>query len=80
MDETIDVWKTSLRRLLEFYEARRGPLVVFFPLLFVFFVFVNIVFYWWAMITAFPFLISAWQKIPVLSKSAATILNQPMEL
>ena len=31
---------------------------LFFPLLFVFFVIVNIAFYWWAMITAFPFLVN----------------------
>ena len=60
MEEIIEVWKTSLRRLLDFYEARRGPLVIFFPLLFIFFVFVNILFYWWAMITAFPFLINSY--------------------
>ncbi|MDX1522202.1 MAG: hypothetical protein R3264_11280 [Anaerolineae bacterium] len=58
MNDIIEIWKGSLGRLLKFYEAHRGPLIIFFPLLFVFFVLVNIAFYWWAMVTAFPFLIN----------------------
>ena len=58
MDSVIDLWKTSLRGLLTFYETKRGPLLTFFPLLFLFFVVVNILFYWWAMATAFPFLLN----------------------
>ena len=60
MTEIFSDWKTSLRRLLGVYEARRGPLYIFFPTLFVFFVFVNIACYWWAMLTAFPFMINAY--------------------
>jgi hypothetical protein len=54
MQAIIQHWKISLRRLLVYYETHRGPLYLFFPLLFCFFVVVNIFFYWWAMITAFP--------------------------
>ncbi len=59
MDGIIDIWKVSLGRLLDFYETHRGPIYIFFPLLFIFFVIVNILFYWWAMVTAFPFLLNA---------------------
>ena len=58
MESIIDIWKVSLGRLLHFYDTRRGPLYIFFPLLFIFFVIVNITFYWWAMITAFPYLLN----------------------
>ncbi len=58
MDSIINIWKDSLSRLLYFYETHRGPLYIFFPLLFIFFVSINILFYWWAMFTAFPFLIN----------------------
>jgi len=59
MDNIIEIWKVSLERLLDFYDTHRGPLYIFFPLVFIFFVIVNIVFYWWAMVTAFPFLLNA---------------------
>ncbi|MGR3293879.1 MAG: hypothetical protein ACUZ9M_07695 [Candidatus Scalindua sp.] len=54
MNATIIVWKNSLRTLLDFYEAKRGSLYTFYPMLFLFFVLINIVCYWWAMFTAFP--------------------------
>ena len=60
MDAIVDIWKVSLGRLLDFYDTHRGPLIIFFPLLFIFFVFVNIAFYWWAMVTAFPFLLNSY--------------------
>ncbi len=53
-DFIIETWKTSLRKLLGFYENRRGPLYIFFPALFIFFILINIGCYWWAMFTAFP--------------------------
>ena len=56
MTTVIDIWKNSLNRLLFFYDTKRGPLIIFFPILFLFFVGLNIAFYWWAMFTAFPFL------------------------
>ena len=58
MDSIIEIWKVSLSRLLHVYDTRRGPLYIFFPLLFIFFVIINILFYWWAMVTAFPFLLN----------------------
>ena len=54
MQEIIQHWKASLGQLLAYYETRRGSMLVFFPMLFCFFVFVNIFCYWWAMFTAFP--------------------------
>jgi len=49
----VETWRNSLKTLLHLYETKRGPLFVFFPLLFIFFVFVNIGSYWLAMYTAF---------------------------
>ena len=54
MHSTIITWKNSLRILLDYYEAKRGSLYVFYPMLFLFFVLINIMCYWWAMFTAFP--------------------------
>lgn len=50
----ITIWKSSLARLLAFYETRRGRLRAFYPKLFLFFIALNIGCYWWALITAFP--------------------------
>ena len=50
----IEEWRFSLRRLYEVYETRHPSLYVFYPTLFLFFVLVNDVSYWLAMITAFP--------------------------
>lgn len=50
----IETWKTSLGALLAFYERKRGPLLTFLPLLFLFFVVINIASYWLAMVTIFP--------------------------
>jgi len=54
MDSIITIWKDSLNRLIVFYEAKRGSIFVFYPLLFLLFVLINIGCYWWAMFTAFP--------------------------
>ncbi len=54
MDSVITIWKDSLNRLIVFYEAKRGSIFVFYPLLFLLFVLINIGCYWWAMFTAFP--------------------------
>ncbi len=54
MHTTIITWKNSLRILLDYYEAKRGSLYIFYPMLFLFFVLINIACYWWAMFTAFP--------------------------
>jgi len=50
----IITWKESLRGLLEFYELNRPKLHLFFPFLFLFFILINVVCYWGAMVTAFP--------------------------
>jgi len=54
MNATIITWKNSLRILLDFYETKRGSIYAFYPMLFLFFVLINIACYWWAMFTAFP--------------------------
>lgn len=48
------IWKRSLERLLNYYEAKRGRLVSFFPKLFIFFTFLNMSCYWLAILTAYP--------------------------
>lgn len=55
MNEVIATWRDSLHQFLVFYERERGSLLVFFPLLFLFFVLLNVTCYWWAIYTAFPF-------------------------
>ena len=55
MHEIIEKWRQALHRVLDLYERRRGRLLVFFPILFFFFIFLNISCYWWAIYTAFPY-------------------------
>ncbi len=50
----IHIWKQALKKLLDYYEAKRGKFSRFFPRLFTFFVILNITCYWWAMLTAYP--------------------------
>ncbi len=57
MDRVFHIWKHSLRGLLDFYERNRGSMKNFFPKLFVFFIVVNLLCYWLAMMTAYPDLI-----------------------
>lgn len=54
MDSIITVWKDYLKQLITFYEVKRGNIFVFYPILFLFFILINIGCYWWAMFTAFP--------------------------
>ena len=54
MDRTIEIWKVfAWSSYRHFTTPIGGHFTSFFPLLFIFFVIVNIAFYWWAMITAF---------------------------
>ncbi|MEM9265694.1 MAG: hypothetical protein AAGA46_09235 [Cyanobacteria bacterium P01_F01_bin.13] len=48
------IWKKSLGRLLDYYDAKRGSLVTFFPKLFFFFTLLNMSCYWLALLTAYP--------------------------
>lgn len=43
-----------MHQVLDLYERQRGSLKIFFPILFGFFVLLNITCYWWAIFTAFP--------------------------
>ena len=54
MPHVVAIWRDTLHTLLDFYERRRGPLRIFFPLLFLFFVALNMGCYWWGILTAFP--------------------------
>lgn len=57
MSSVFEIWRDSLSRLLFFYEAKRGSTIAFFPKLFLFFILLNILCFWWALLTAFSFLI-----------------------
>lgn len=54
MTSIVAIWRDSLHIVLDIYERRRGPLRIFFPLLFLFFIFLNVGCYWWGIFTAFP--------------------------
>ena len=55
MTTLISDWRSTLQATLEVYNAKRPPLLWFYPLLFVFFVALNASCYWWGLITAFPY-------------------------
>jgi len=48
------IWKASLAQILYLYEEKRPKMYWFFPILFVFFIILNIACYWLAMFTAYP--------------------------
>jgi len=50
-------WRRDLGLVLSFYEDRRSEGDNFFLYLFSFFIFLNITFYWFAMLSAFPHLV-----------------------
>lgn len=58
MNSVFIIWRDTLRRVLGFYESKRGPLKTFLPRLFIFFVLVNIICYWWAVFTVYSGLIA----------------------
>ena len=51
MNGVIATWRDALHQVLDLYERKRGAIQVFFPLLFLFFIVLNIVCYWWAIYT-----------------------------
>ncbi len=55
--QIISYWRKDLNRALLFYESKRSQGDSFFLYLFIFFVFLNITCYWFAMVTAFPSLV-----------------------
>ena len=57
LSDSIDLWRNDLSRLLHYYEGIKETLDRIFIYLFVFFIFLNIVSYWFAMLTAFPNLV-----------------------
>ena len=57
MDQIISCWRKDLDRALLFYQSKRSQGDSFFLFLFIFFVFLNITCYWFAMVTAFPSLV-----------------------
>ena len=48
------IWRRSLAKLLHFYDRKRGPLLSFFPKLFICFMLINITCFWIAILTAYP--------------------------
>ena len=54
MTEIVAIWRDSLHTILDRYERKKISTWSFFPLLFVFFIILNIACYWWAIYTAFP--------------------------
>ncbi len=54
MNGIIATWRDALHQVLDIYERKRGAIQVFFPLLFLFFILLNVACYWWAIYTAFP--------------------------
>ena len=57
INQIISYWRKDLQRALLFYESKRLHGDSFFSYLFIFFVLLNIICYWFAMVTAFPSLI-----------------------
>ena len=55
MNGVIATWRDALHQVLDLYERKRGSILVFFPLLFLFFILLNVACYWWAIYTAFPY-------------------------
>jgi len=51
----MQLWRDPLHQVLDLYERKRGSLKFFFPVLFGFFIVLNIACYWWAIYTAFPY-------------------------
>ena len=44
-----------MHKILDIYERKRGSIRIFFPILFSFFIFLNVACYWLAIYTAFPY-------------------------
>ena len=57
INQIISYWRKDLQRALLFYESKRFQGDSFFLHLFIFFVLLNIICYWFAMVTAFPSLV-----------------------
>ena len=57
INQIISYWREDLNRALLFYESKRSQGDFFFLYLFIFFVFLNITCYWFAMVTVFPSLV-----------------------
>ena len=58
INQIISYWRKDLQRAILFYERKRFQGDSFFLYLFTFFVLLNIICYWFAMVTAFPSLVS----------------------
>ena len=57
LSKTINLWRNDLGKLLSYYERAKVQLNTLFLYLFLFFIFLNIGSYWFAMLTAFPNLV-----------------------
>ena len=57
LNDIIKIWRLDLHGLIGFYENRKSQIEHFFIFLLIFFIIINISCYWFAMITAFPYLV-----------------------
>ena len=57
INQIISYWRKDLQQALLLYESKRYKGDSFFLYMFIFFVFLNITCYWFAMVTAFPSLV-----------------------
>ena len=57
LNKTIYFWRTDLNQLMSYYEQKKININNLLLYLFLFFIFLNISCYWFAMVTAFPELV-----------------------
>ena len=57
LNKTIYFWRTDLIQLMSYYEQKKININNLLLYLFLFFIFLNISCYWFAMVTAFPELV-----------------------
>ncbi len=60
------IWRHSLEKLLNFYSRKRGSFVSFFPKLFIFFMLLNMICFWVAILTTYPQEVFGNEKIEYL--------------
>ena len=57
LNKIVFLWRKDLKRILLFYEKKRSEIDYFFLYLVFFFIFINVACYWFAMVSAFPYLV-----------------------
>ncbi len=54
-------WRNSLQEFLDWFLRKRAHIRFFFPKLFLLFVLINLVCYWWALLTTYPQHLASWK-------------------